>query len=560
MKKPELKDLTLREKIGQTFILRNAMIGQIEDPEEYFKNNPIGCFWPLSDPVETYKYIEEKRGNSEMKGRKDEFFIDTINLMNRCMKVPVLPAIDAPYGIQNFKFEGHPQLPQRQGIGATNDPELSYEYAKCLGKDLKSIGIRWTWSPTADNSGVSKDLRHIMGDHDRNALMLSKFIEGMHAAGVATAVKHFPGADPYEYRDSHFCTSMYSPSMEEWEATQGKDFMACINGGVDAIMLSHKIFKAVDDTKINGKGVPCSLSKKVMTDFIKGELGFKGVLLTDDAEMKACKAIYPIEKLCVEMLKAGVDMVLGPRLLNYIDIVEEAVLSGELPESRIDDACQRVLNLKESLGMFSMEEIPYPTDEERAQLAEEIHQVAVKIANKGLTLTANHNKLIPVSKKDIKKALIVYIGYMNPAMKGYDECYESIKEYAIAEFKRHGCECDIQKGFKREDNDKIDDYDLIVYATYIGFHAPRGGNRFYGDECGMMALIMTKGVEKSVAASFGDPDIYFNYFTAAPTYVNCYSFNKETVEGFVKGLYGELQFTDFAPFPLNPITKTNDVY
>jgi hypothetical protein len=67
-------------------------------------------------------------------------------------------------------------------------------------------------------------------------------------------------------------------------------------------------------------------------------------------------------------------------------------------------------------------------------------------------------------------------------------------------------------------------------------------------------------VEKSIGVSFGDPDIYFNYFTAAPTFINAYSENKETMESFVKGLYGEIKFTDYCPFPLNPINGTNDVY
>ncbi|MBQ9769091.1 MAG: hypothetical protein IJW27_02695 [Clostridia bacterium] len=71
---------------------------------------------------------------------------------------------------------------------------------------------------------------------------------------------------------------------------------------------------------------------------------------------------------------------------------------------------------------------------------------------------------------------------------------------------------------------------------------------------------MTKEIDKSVGVSFGSPNIYFNYFTAAKTFVNCYSFNEETVRGFVKGLYGDLNFTDYYPFPLNPITRTNEVY
>ena len=75
-----------------------------------------------------------------------------------------------------------------------------------------------------------------------------------------------------------------------------------------------------------------------------------------------------------------------------------------------------------------------------------------------------------------------------------------------------------------------------------------------------MRNIMIKGVDKSVGVSFGSTDIFFNYFTAGYTFVNCYSYTQEIVEGFVKGLYGDIKFIDYRPYPLNPITRTNEVY
>ena len=167
--------------------------------------------------------------------------------------------------------------------------------------------------------------------------------------------------------------------------------------------------------------------------------------------------------------------------------------------------------------------------------------------------TANRTGFLPVKAETIQKVKLVYIGYS-------DACYKNLQRYAVEEFARHGASCDIQRGFAKEDNETLDQYDLIVYATFIGQHQPAGGKAFYGEECKMMRLIMTVATEKSVGVSFGDPEIFFNYFTAANSFVNCYSINKETMEGFVKGLYGELEFTDSNPFPLNPIKRTNDVY
>jgi hypothetical protein len=268
--------------------------------------------------------------------------------------------------------------------------------------------------------------------------------------------------------------------------------------------------------------------------------------------MKGLTAIYPQEKLYVELLRAGIDAVLGPKSLDYIDIVERAVLAGELPESRIDDACRRVLRLKEKYGIFEQGALPHPTEEQREAIKQNIYALNRDIAARGITLAANRLGFVPVQKDKIRRVKIFYIGYS-------DICFENL-QYAAEEFARHGAECEIQRGYQDSDTATLKDYDLIIYATFIGFHAPAGGPFFFGEECHMMRKITAECADKTVAVSFGDTNIFFNYFPASPTFVNCYSLNPETMEGFVKGLYGEVSFTDYNPFPLNPITRTNDVY
>ncbi len=553
MKIPKLEELTLREKIGQTMILQLKRLKELENPRQYFTDNPIGGIWESTEAKEVFQAIETEYGNPELLGRKENMLINFENFVNECIKIPMIPAIDAAQGIPESKFENHAALPTAAGLGVTRDADLAYRYAKNLAEDARESGFRWIWSPVADNPGFYKDLRFLSSDRENNCKLLSAFIKGMRDGNIASGAKHFPGSDPYEYRDTHFCTASYSVTYEEWEKTQGKEFRACIEAGVDSIMVGHGTFKDVDDTRVNGALLPSTLSYKVVTGLIKEKLGFEGVCVTDDTSMKAFKAVYPEGQVYVECLKAGMDMIVAPTPLNYIDIIEEAVLSGELSESRIDDACRRVLKLKEKAGLFSQGKIPHVNEERMEEIANNIHQVAEEIAEKGLTLTANRTNFVPVDKNKIKKVKIVYIGYS-------DLCLKRIEQYMIPEFEKHGAKTDFQVGFSYEDNATLNEYDLIVYATYVGFHAPPGGQFFFGNECKMMRSIMIEGLEKSVGVSFGSPNIFFNYFTTAHTFVNCYSYNKESVEGFVRGLYGELNFTDQSPFPLNPITKTNDVY
>ena len=555
MKKRNINELTLREKIGQTAVFRHMLLDEfdtIEQVEEYFSNNVYGATWPMNHPKEVYRAFEKSLGNPELSGRKDHMYTNHINIINKFMSVPVIPAVDAAGGLAKGNIDGHGELPSFSSLGAANDPNLAFEYGKAIGEDIHSIGFRWLWSPVVDNGGKFIDSRSLSADIEQNKVMLAAFIKGVQSAGVATCAKHFPGDDPYEYRDPHFCTASYSLSFEEWERTQGQEFQACIDAGVDSIMVGHPTFKGADDTMVNGNYLPCTLSHKIITGLIKEKMGFEGVVFTDDSDMKGLTAIYPYERLCVELIKAGIDMILGPVRLDYIDIVERAVLNGELPESRIDDACSRVLKLKEKYGIFDCGEIPHATEERRQEILDNMARVANEVAKKGMTLVRNTTDFLPVDAKNIKKVKVVHIGYSPQCEKNH--------KYLAEEFERHGAKCDLQIGFEEKDNETLKDYDLIVYTTYIGFHAPAGGPFFFGDECFMMRLIMTECTEKSIGVSFGSPDIFFNYFTAANTFVNCYSYNKETMKNFVRAIYGEVEFTDYNPFPLNPITLTNDVY
>jgi len=550
--KPKLSDLTLREKIGQTYIMCEFKHKYQDDYKKYFSENPVGCTWSCGETREDFLRIAADMGKSVEEGYIDDLHKDYVNTVNSLVKIPVIPVMDANCGIPEAKVPGHAGLPFATGLGATRDPELAFAYGKLLGEDLRLTGIRWLWSPVADNSEHFKDLRQLSCDHENNARLLSAFIKGVQSAGVATGTKHFPGSDPVEYRDTHFCTASYSQSLEYWEKTQGKEFMACIEAGTDSIMVGHETFRAVDDTTVDGRLLPCSLSKKVLTDLLKGKMGFKGVVLTDDVPMKAFSAIYGSRRSYVVALNAGIDMILNPTDADYIDIVEQAVLNGEIPMSRIDDACQRVLDMKDKYGIFDAEPYTYPTEEEREAVRVKIHALCEKIAAKGLTKVANHVGMIPLNRNAVKKVKLVYLGYS-------DKCFENMS-FAVDEFAHYGADCELQRGFSDADNETLHNYDLIVYATFIGQFAPEGGPFFFGQECWQLQKIMTKEIDKSIGVSFGNPDIYFNYFTAAKTFVNCYSYNEETVRGFVKRLYGDLIFTDYAPFPLNPITRTNEVY
>lgn len=173
-----------------------------------------------------------------------------------------------------------------------------------------------------------------------------------------------------------------------------------------SIMTSHMAFPACDPTKINGKYVPASASHKMIMELLKGEMGFKGVVVTDAVKMLGlCTMFGTLEDVYVAALKAGNDTILGVNA-NYIDVIEAAVNKGEISEERINDACQRVLDMKEKLGLF--DEPTYHNTDDITTLNAIAATLNKQVAEKAITLDVNRAGLFPL-KKPIKNVHIVTI-------------------------------------------------------------------------------------------------------------------------------------------------------
>lgn len=548
--KPKLSDLTLRERIAQTGLTRPTMI----EGDDYFAKNGYGGMW---NAVFEYNRIKQKiSSEAKTENVSDDMKVDTSNLapskkfvakmtnITKSMKIPVLIATDAEKG---KAFYGMSETTSCMGLGATDDVELVEELASCIAKECKSIGIRWIWGPILDNPSPflsSSMVRNFSDDVEKIKAMGKAMMRGFQKNGLAATAKHFPGTDKHEYRDAHYCATVLRQSYDEWWKEQGCIFQELIDSGVDTVMVGHSAFPAIDDTKVQGGYLPATLSYKIITELLKEKMGFKGLVITDAVGMKGVTSVYPKEKLCVELLKAGNDMILGFETPDYIDIIEKAVLSGELSEERVNDACQKVLDLKEKLGLFDEN---YELGEGlTSELIENTKKTSYKVAEKGITLICNENKMIPLDKNKIKKVLICYLGY---AQNVHDRLYSCMKPA----FEARGASVDIIKNMTRETIKTTKDYDLVLYVGHLASHAPFGVAAFYADEALSFSYIMTEEKDKAIGVSLSSPYIYYDYFTNAPTFVNAYWNNEETIETVVKGLYGECEFGGKSPVDLVPI-------
>ncbi len=546
MKAKSLMDkMTLRERIAQTAVARQNLLVAEADLQEHLKNNPYGCMWVMGNQKLEAVNLAEESGSRKSLSKNYKRWFDKLD---GYLKVPILTAMDAEKGA-NTTFSDLTMATGAPAIGAAGSEELAFRQGACIAEEIKCAGVHWWWSPVVDIASRFNAVsvgRSFSDDVDMQIRMACSVIRGMQSKKVAAGVKHFPGADLKEYRDAHITQTAVSTPFEEWEQKQGRIFKAAIDAGVWSVMVGHAAFPAVDDTVVNETCLPSTLSHKVITGLLKGRMGFKGVAVTDAIGMAGLSTLYPRERLYVELLKAGNDAILGPTKLDYVDIVEKAVLSGELAEERINDACLRVLELKEKTGLLSGNPAAISGPELSDRILEDNRSVCKEIAEKAVTLVCDKKKRLPFRKDEVKHVAIICSTHV-------DVVFEALNTLQ-AEFEKRGAEVSMQRRLKSgsECEQIARDNDLIIYAAFLGPHKPMGASSFYDQEFLTFIHAFLYGKEKSIGVSFGSPYIYYDFYTNADIFVNAYHYSDELQKAFVAAIYGEIPFVGRSPFKLIP--------
>lgn len=548
MQIPDINKMTLREKLGQLLVVRmsdllmdaDSSYTKMRAPEEaaeLMEKNQFGGIW-LHGNVDVNQI-------NDIYNKEVDFDPDTLKEwyenVRKNVKIPVIAAADA-YGKTSAK--GRSVFPKGLAVGASIDEDAAFNLGQCIARELGYSGLDWIWSPIADlmnrrNSGINRQYSNLPDDIIKCAI---GYMKGIQSRKMAATVKHFPGADPTETRDSHVVTMNIRTSLDEWRRNQGRIFQEVIDAGVDAVMCLATAFPAADDTMIDGRYIPAGLSHKILTGLLKEEMGFDGVVITDDVTMGGFTSFYSGGRLYAEFIKAGNDMLLGVRA-DAVDMLEEEVNKGNLSIERIDDAVRRVLNLKKKVGLF---DDGYRTSDCTWQEATRISEdMAQKLAETSLTLVRDRSGIIPFNKEKVKNVAIVCYTHDESV---YDSLF-AMKE----EFETRGMNVTMKRRLNsfEEAKEVADKNDLIVYVGYIGFHAPKGAPSFYGDEFWALRHAFVYGVEKSVGISLGYPHIHYDFMDDANAFVNAYSPSEGMQRAFVKGVFGEIPFVGKSPLVLD---------
>jgi beta-N-acetylhexosaminidase len=328
---------------------------------------------------------------------RDRHRTEIAQLQARCA-IPLVVASDLEAGAGHFVRGGVP-FPEPLAVAAANDAQLAYTLGTAAALEGRDAGIHWTFAPVVDVN-VNPDnpianTRSLGDDPERVARLAAAIAHGMQDHGLAACAKHFPG-DGVDDLDQHTVTSVNTLSRQEWPRISGFPFRQAIANGVWSVMVGHMALPAWDDSQ-NACGVyrPASISHKLVTGLLRGELGFQGLIVTDDMNMGGVAGYAKRRERTVACIAAGCDMLLFPKLPDdYVTLVE-AVRSGTLPEARVDEAVRRILAFKARLnlhtGAFFGPAVAAPEQQAFAAASRQIAAAAVvKVRDLHGTLPIRH--------------------------------------------------------------------------------------------------------------------------------------------------------------------------
>ena len=246
---------------------------------------------------------------------------------------------------------GVKKVPPMGQIAASGDESAAHEAGRTIGEYLHAYGLDIDFAPVAD---VNTNPRNpVIGDRAFGddpaiaAAMVQRVIQGLHDCGVASCIKHFPGHGDTA-TDTHTGYAETKKSWEEISACEMAPFRAGIAAGTDFVMTAH-----IAAPNVTGTDEPSTMSYTILTEKLRGELGFEGLIITDALSMGAIRENYSSSEACIRCIQAGVDILLMPYdYFEAFDGVVKAVEDGVIPESRIDESVYRILKFKmEKMGV-----------------------------------------------------------------------------------------------------------------------------------------------------------------------------------------------------------------
>ncbi len=401
--------------------------------------------------------------------------------LNRPSGIPLHVTIDMEGDFKNDYSAGHVlQFPPPMGMTAIGDLEIAYKVANLCAKQCAAMGVTQFYHPVCDVNinplNPEIGVRSFGDDPKVCAKFVAATIKGYQDANVVATIKHFAGRGDSS-TDAHDTLDVCRGDLKRMREVELVTFQAGVDAGAKALMTAHTIYPAFD------KEYPATLSKKILTDLLRGEMGFKGVIVSDAIGMAAILKKWPLPLACAMAVKAGVDTILlkadDESRAQCLFGIKSAVERGELSEERVNDAVRRLLCMKYDQGLFEKAGKMDPKKTAAVVRDQKNIDFSVEVAQKALLVVRDDKKLLPL-KKD-KKLLVIeqlipypFLGkdlYSHPHM-----FCEQMTKYSINlildDTGFHASDEDVAEALKL-----AKEVDMVVITNYYARIEKRGNNQ-----------------------------------------------------------------------------------
>lgn len=517
------------------------------------------CLIAYSSEEEYLNFLARglKIGGIMCRTMPSEEVVQTVERIQRASKIPMLIAANLEAGGNGVAIDGT-RFGCEMAIAATGDKQYARTLGEICGKEGSALGVNWAFAPIVD---IDMNFRNPITNtrtFGADAKTIAKFgveyIKEIQSHGVAAAAKHFPG-DGVDERDQHLVSSVNSLSCEEWDATFGAIYRACIDAGVKTVMVGHIMQPAWSKALVPGIKdediLPASLSYEIVTGLLKEKLGFNGLVITDSTTMAGLASAMERKQAVPRAIAAGCDMFLFTKNLEEdMNFMLQGVKDGVITKERLDDAVAKILALKASLGLHKKNNIPDMETVKNTVGNAGFAKMARDCADASITLVKNKQDILPITPEKYKRVLFYSI-QSDEGQMGYgidsganNRFMQKLRDqgFEVTEFvPKQGFE-----GMMTSSEEVKNNYDLIIYSANMATKSNQTVVRIEWRQP-MGADVPT--YMHSVPTIFISLENPYHLLDAprVKTYINTYGSSETILDALIDKLMGRSSFKGVSP-------------
>lgn len=561
--KKTLHKLSTEEKIGQLFMVWVRAQFLNDDSEtfaqlrESIDKYHVGSF-AMTVPVDGPFLIKSEPYEAAM----------LLNHLQEASKVPLLFAADFERGLP-MRLNGPTVFPHAMAFGAAGKTDYAETFGRITAQEARAIGIHWNFFPVADvNSNPANPVintRSFGEDPQQVGQLVAAYIKGAHAGGMLATAKHFPGHGDTA-TDSHLGVARVSGDMAHLNSIELPPFQKAIDAGVDSVMVAHVTVPALepDPNRV------ATTSSRIVTDLLKGQMKFTGIVTTDALDMAGLTRLYAsdIGRAAVEAFKAGNDLLLIPADLDAsYKAMLKAVETGEIPVAQLDQSVLKLLKAKASLGLHKAKLVDLATVSREVGKPQNV-LAGQQVADDAITLVRDNGRLLTLKSVGTTKGGLPYmtteethnrlvvVVFSDDVRLSAGRMFERQVRNRVPDANILYVDPRIAEGMTDEVLNVVDQAQSVIAAVYV-IPTPGGlkNSVVVADATGtLLNKLLEHAAGKTAVVALGNPYVVSD-FPKIENYL-C-TFSNETVSELsaVKALFGEIPIRGHLPVSIPNVAQ-----